>query len=194
MIFFCPQTNSEFRKDRKVQPRNPNPGTVFIPQILKTRYFTLTHLGWESSFCVSLGSFQGADSQTSMGDHLLATTFHIHFAYGGGGDVPVSILLLYLWWSLLLLQFRIPIFTSFVAISHVGILPSWGLINPLSPNINKQILQTDLHTFPYRISWEKLIKDQRFSPCDHLINSHRCCTWQSVDIVRRKLMLVTIGT
>ena len=64
--FFCPQTNSEFRKDRKVQPRNPNPGTVFIPQILKTRYFTLTHLGWESSLYVSLGSFQGADSQTSM--------------------------------------------------------------------------------------------------------------------------------
>ena len=115
--FFCPQTNSEFRKDRKVQPRNPNPGTVFIPQILKTRYFTLTHLGWESSFCVSLGSFQGVDSQTSMGDHFLATTFHIHFTYGGGGDVPVRFLLLYLWWSLLLLQFQIPIFMSFVAIS-----------------------------------------------------------------------------
>ena len=35
-------------------------------------------------------------------------------------------------------------------------------INPLSPNIHKQILQTHLYTFPYRISWEKLIKDQRF--------------------------------
>ena len=35
-------------------------------------------------------------------------------------------------------------------------------VNPLSPNIDKQILQTDLYTFPYRISWEKLIKDQRF--------------------------------
>ena len=32
-------------------------------------------------------------------------------------------------------------------------------INPLSPNINIQILQTDLHTFPLRISWENLIKD-----------------------------------
>ena len=53
-----------------------------------------------------------------MGDHLLATTFHIfHFPYGGGGDVPVSILLLYLWWSLLLLRFQMPIFMSFVAIS-----------------------------------------------------------------------------
>ena len=35
-------------------------------------------------------------------------------------------------------------------------------INPLSPNMHKQILQTDLYTFPYRISWEKLIKDQSF--------------------------------
>ena len=35
-------------------------------------------------------------------------------------------------------------------------------INPLNPNIHKQILQTDFYTFPYRISREKLIKDQRF--------------------------------
>ena len=66
--------------------------------------------------------------------------------------------------------------------------------NPLSPNIHKQILQTDLYTFPYRISWEKLIKDQRFFCLWSLINSHRCCTWQSMDTVRRKFMLVTIGT
>ena len=32
-------------------------------------------------------------------------------------------------------------------------------INPLSPNIYIQILQTDLHTSPLRISWENLIKD-----------------------------------
>ena len=32
-------------------------------------------------------------------------------------------------------------------------------IIPLSPNIHIQILQTDLHTFPLRISWENLIKD-----------------------------------
>ena len=35
-----------------------------------------------------------------------------------------------------------------------------SFLNPLSPNIHIQILQTDLYTFPYRISWEKLIKDQ----------------------------------
>ena len=38
---------------------------------------------------------------------------------------------------------------------------TWSF-NPLSPNIHKQILQTDLYTLPYRTSWEKLIKDQRF--------------------------------
>ena len=138
MIIFCPQTNSEFRKDRKVQPRNPNLGTVFIPQILKTRYFTLTHLGWESSLYVSLGSFQGADSQTSIGDHFLATTFHFHFAYGGGGDVTVSILLLYLWWLLLLLQFQVPIFISFVSISfglfHLFEFYPYGVPHIISTN------------------------------------------------------------
>ena len=33
-------------------------------------------------------------------------------------------------------------------------------INPLSPGIHIQILQTDLHTLPLRISWENLIKHQ----------------------------------
>ena len=33
-------------------------------------------------------------------------------------------------------------------------------LNPLSPNINIQILQTDLHAFPLRISRENLITDQ----------------------------------
>ena len=32
--------------------------------------------------------------------------------------------------------------------------------NPLSPSIHIQLLQTDLHTFPYRMSLENLIKDQ----------------------------------
>ena len=35
------------------------------------------------------------------------------------------------------------------------------MYNPLSPTIHIQILQTDLNTFPYRISWENLFKDQR---------------------------------
>ena len=39
----------------------------------------------------------------------------------------------------------------------VGCKPT---LNPLSPNIHIQILQTSLYTFPFRISWENLIKDQ----------------------------------
>ena len=34
------------------------------------------------------------------------------------------------------------------------------VFNALSPSIHIQILQTDLHTFPLRISWENLIKHQ----------------------------------
>ena len=37
---------------------------------------------------------------------------------------------------------------------------NYTVINHLSPNIHIQILQTDLHTFPNRISWENLIADQ----------------------------------
>ena len=35
---------------------------------------------------------------------------------------------------------------------------------PLSHNIHIQILQTDLHTFPYTNSWENLLKDQIILP------------------------------
>ena len=34
------------------------------------------------------------------------------------------------------------------------------MINPLSPSIHIQILQTGLYTFPLRIGWENLIIDQ----------------------------------
>ena len=42
------------------------------------------------------------------------------------------------------------------------IFSKFNLFNPLSPNIHIQILQTDLHTFSWRISWENLVKDQIF--------------------------------
>ena len=35
---------------------------------------------------------------------------------------------------------------------------------PLSPNIQIQILHTNVHKLPYRISWQNLIKDQSISP------------------------------
>ena len=46
--------------------------------------------------------------------------------------------------------------------------------------------------FLKRISWENLMKDQSFSLLgDHFINSHNLISWQYMDIVRRKLMLIT---
>ena len=39
--------------------------------------------------------------------------------------------------------------------------------------------------------WEKI---KAFFSDDHFINSHNLISWQSMDIVGRKLMLVAIGT
>ena len=36
--------------------------------------------------------------------------------------------------------------------------------NPLGPSIHMQILLTDLQTFSYGISWEKLLKDESNFP------------------------------
>ena len=42
--------------------------------------------------------------------------------------------------------------------------PKRVAFNPLSPNIYIQILQTDLHTFPVRITSDNLIKDHGVFP------------------------------
>ena len=55
--------------------------------------------------------------------------------------------------------------------------------NHLSPNIHIQILQTGLS-----------LKNRHFLFGDHFINSHNRISSQCMDIVRRKLMFVTIGT
>ena len=34
------------------------------------------------------------------------------------------------------------------------------LFNPLSPNIHLEILHTDFYMFPWKTSWENLLKDQ----------------------------------
>ena len=65
-------------------------------------------------------------------------------------------------------------------------------LNPLSPNIQVQILQSDLHTFPLRISWGKGQGIFLFS--DHFINSPNLISWKCMDNVKRKLMLVTNNT
>ena len=46
----------------------------------------------------------------------------------------------------------------------VSPLKKFGCFNLYAPNIQIQILQTDLHTFHYKISWENLIKNQSIFP------------------------------
>ena len=72
----------------------------------------------------------------------------------------------------------------------------WGrIVNPLSPNIHIQILDTNLYIFPLKNELREFDKrSKHFLSGDHFINSHNLISWQSMDIVRRKLMLVTIGT
>ena len=68
-------------------------------------------------------------------------------------------------------------------------------LNPLSPNIHIQILQTDRHTFPSMNELKKFDKRSRHFPLgDHFINSHNLISRYCMDIIRRKLTLVTIGT
>ena len=71
------------------------------------------------------------------------------------------------------------------------------IVNPLSPSIKIKILLTALHTFSYSINWENLLKDQSNFPLmailfilmtSSLDYYHLC-----IDIVRRNLMLVSLG-
>ena len=57
-----------------------------------------------------------------------------------------------------------------------------------------QILQTDIHTFPRDKLREFKKRTKHFLFGDHLINSRNHFSSQHMDIVRRKFMLVTIGT
>ena len=67
-------------------------------------------------------------------------------------------------------------------------------INPLSPNIHIQFLQTDLYILLKIVLREYDKRSRYFLNVDHFINSHNLISWQIMDIVTRKLMLVTIGT
>ena len=68
------------------------------------------------------------------------------------------------------------------------------MVDALSLNIKIQILLTALHVVSYSISWENLLKDQSNFPYigDRFIHSHLTCSLD-YDIVRRNLMLVTLG-
>ena len=67
-------------------------------------------------------------------------------------------------------------------------------INPLSPSMHIQILQIDLHTFRLRIVERISFKIKAFSFSNQFSNSHNLHSWWSADVVRRKLMLVSLGT
>ena len=67
--------------------------------------------------------------------------------------------------------------------------------NPLSPNIHIQILHVLIFIHLLRDTLRELNKrSQHFLFGDHLINSHNHFSSQCMDIIREKLMLVTIGT
>ena len=67
-------------------------------------------------------------------------------------------------------------------------------LNPLIPNIHMQILQSHLRTFPWRISCENLIKDHSISLMTTVSILLTFLSWRRMENVRRKLMMVTIGT
>ena len=67
-------------------------------------------------------------------------------------------------------------------------------INPLSPNINIQILLTDLHTISYSIGWVNLLKEYSNVPLVIILFYSQTVSLDYVfDIVRRNLKLVTLG-
>ena len=75
----------------------------------------------------------------------------------------------------------------------LNITISQYILNSFSPNIHIQILQTYLHTFPYRIRWENLIKRSKHFPfCDHFITSYNLSSWLCTNTVGRRLMLNTV--
>ena len=63
-------------------------------------------------------------------------------------------------------------------------------INPLSLNIHIQILQTDLHTFPLRMSWKNLTKDHSIFSLviilliliSFFLIVHKYC-WEEINVV-----------
>ena len=80
---------------------------------------------------------------------------------------------------------------TFFSLEKLALLCSLKEVNPLSPSIHIRILQTDLHTFPWRNNWENLFK---FLLGDHFIDSHNLSLYSVWIIVRRKLILDTIET
>ena len=72
----------------------------------------------------------------------------------------------------------------------------WPFINPLSPNIISHTNSPNwsLYIFVKNKLREFDNRSRHFLCGDHFINSHNLISWQCMDIMRRKLMLITIGT
>ena len=65
------------------------------------------------------------------------------------------------WKTIMIIRFDYEYNIEYWYMYDSGIWGKWyEFLNSLSPNIHIQILQTGLYTFPLRISWENLIKDQ----------------------------------
>ena len=69
-----------------------------------------------------------------------------------------------------------------------------GAAIPISTNIHIQILHTDPYFSLVNELREFHKRSKHFPLGDHFINSQNLISWQSMDIVRRKLMFVNIAT
>ena len=67
-----------------------------------------------------------------------------------------------------------------------------GIFNPLNLNIKIQILICYPYTFSIEIVGQFVEVSIRIFLCDHVLNSHDHSVLQSIDITRRKLMLITL--
>ena len=81
--------------------------------------------------------------------------------------------------------------TFFVTIS-IKLDNNIFVFKPQYPHTNSP--NWSLHISLKNELWEFDKRSKYFLLGDHLINSHNLISWQCMDIVRRKLLLVTIGT
>ena len=75
----------------------------------------------------------------------------------------------------------------------VKLLVTWTF-NPSSPNIHTNSPNWSLYISLKNELREFDKKSKHFPLGDHFINSHNLVSWHCMDIIGRKLMLVTIGT
>ena len=70
-----------------------------------------------------------------------------------------------------------------------------GIINPLTlNNIKEQIVLSFLHTFLIKVRGDVIQISRDFTLGDYILNSHDLRGGRSIDITRRKLMLITVNT